>query len=288
MSSAMTPSQFDVSKVSFSVPKRLENGGMIIYLNNGEGINPIYLSTPELKLPFDANYFADDGKDESTSQTGKYSLSMSMENMEGNEKVKMLHDKLVELDDYLKKEAKKNSTAWFKKAKMSEETISELYTPIVKVSTDPETGEPDGKYPPKIAFKIKKRDGRFSDFTVYDNKKVVFDINKETENPVDIRNVVMKGALVKVVLKCNGIWIANGKFGCTWVAEQMRVKIPEGGLRDFAIVSDSDEEDEDDEVVEEEKPLMIEDSDEEEELQEEEPSPPKKKKVRRVKVKSSE
>ena len=72
----------DVSKISFSVPKRLENGGTIIYLNNGEGINPIYLSTPELKLPFDANYFADDGKDESTSQTGKYSLSMSMENME--------------------------------------------------------------------------------------------------------------------------------------------------------------------------------------------------------------
>ena len=54
----------------------------------------------------------------------------------------------------------------------------------------------------------------------------------------------MKGALIKVVLKCNGIWIANGKFGCTWKAEQIRVKVPEGGLRDFAIMSDSEDEDE--------------------------------------------
>ena len=162
---------------------------------------------------------------------------------------------------------------------MSEETINELYTSIVKVSMDSETGEPDGKYPPKVAFKIKKKDGRFVKFTVYDSQKVVFDINKETENPVDVRNVIMKGALVKVVLKCNGIWIANGKFGCTWAAEQMRIKVPEGGLRDFAILSDSDEEDEG------EKTIMIEDSDEEVK----EPIPPSepKKKTRKVKVKNS-
>ena len=103
----------------------------------------------------------------------------------------------------------------------------------------------------------------------------------------------MKGARVKAVLKCNGIWIANGKFGCTWRAEQIRVKLPEGGLREYAILSDSDDEEVDSDGVTDAKVLttMLEDStdDEEEEKEEvKEPTPPvkaAKKKGRTVKVK---
>jgi hypothetical protein len=121
---------------------------------------------------------------------------------------------------------------------------------------------------------------------IYDNNKKVFDVNKTTDEPVELSNVMMKGALVKVVLKCNGIWIANGKFGCTWRAEQIRIKVPEGGLRDFAILSDSDEEEEE-AVVVEEKPIMLEDTDEEEDEVEvvEESKPEPKKKIRKVRVK---
>ena len=72
--------------------------------------------------------------------------------------------------------------------------------------------------------------------------KVVFDVEGKDGPPVDLANVLMKGTLIKAVLKCNGIWVANGKFGCTWRAEQIRAKVPEGGLREFAIESDSDDE----------------------------------------------
>ena len=99
----------------------------------------------------------------------------------------------------------------------------------------------------------------------------------------------MKDAQVKVVLKCNGIWIANGKFGCTWRAEQIRVKVPEGGLQEFAIMSDSEDDDDgddDDSTTETNEVEMIEDSSGEEE--EEKPEPPKKKAVKRkVKVSKS-
>ena len=44
--------------------------------------------------------------------------------------------------------AKENSQAWFKKAKISEETISELYTLQIKVSVDPETGNLTGSDAP--------------------------------------------------------------------------------------------------------------------------------------------
>ena len=65
-----------------------------------------------------------------------------------------------------------NSQSWFRKAKLSDETLKELYTPMVKVSTDPETGEPNGKYPDSFAFKINKRDGKFKDFSIYDVNKM--------------------------------------------------------------------------------------------------------------------
>ncbi len=287
----MKPSDIDLSKVSFSAPKSLDNGGKMIYLNYGGGINPLYVKVPEGTLPFDPNYFPDDGIDDpEKSATGKYSLTMSVKNDE-NESMKAFHDVFVGLDEYIMAAAKENSQAWFKKPKISEETISELYTRQIKVSVDSETGEPNGMFPPKFSYKVVKRDGKFlpKEFMVYDKDKTIFDVNKTTDTPVEFSNVVMKGASVKTVIKCNGIWIANGKFGCTWRAEQICVKVPEGGLRDFAILSDSEEEEEEMDSSSTttntgEKSIMLEDSsDEEEEEEVKKPTPPpaEKKKVRK-------
>ena len=274
---AMSPSKVDFSKLSISAPKTMDNGGKMLYINYGGGINSLYVTTPEVEIPFDPSYFADNDN------SGKFSVKFSMKDLDGNKSMKDFHSWAVKMDNMLLTKAGENSQAWFRKAKLSDETLKELYTPMVKVSTDPETGEPNGKYPDSFAFKINKRDGKFKDFSIYDGNKNVFDVNGDTDNPADITKIVVKGALIKVVLKCNGIWIANGKFGCTWKAEQMRVKVPEGGLREFAIMSDSEDEGEDDEVVETKPPAaMIEDSSDEEVEEEKEPDPepePEKKKV---------
>ena len=47
-------------------------------------------------------------------------------------------------------------------------------------------------------------------------RRLTFDVNGKTDTPTGITTVLMKGTQVKVVLKCNGVWIANGKFGCTF------------------------------------------------------------------------
>jgi hypothetical protein len=126
---------------------------------------------------------------------------------------------------------------------------------------------------------------------MYNAEKVYYDVNGETDNPTTVERVLVKGAKVKVVLKCNGIWVANGKFGCTWRAEQMLVTIPEGGLNEFAIQSDSDDEDDNESNVEEKPTNLIEDSDSDdgegvvEEKKEE--VKPKKKVVRKKVVKKS-
>ena len=298
---AMNPSKVDFSKITISAPKTMDNGGKMLYLNYGGGINSLYVTTPEVEVPFDPSYFADN------ENSGKYSVKFSMKDLDGNKSMLDFHTWATSMDDMLLKKAGENSQAWFRKAKLSDETLKELYTPMVKVSVDPETGEPNGKYPDSFAFKINKRDGKFKDFSIYDATKNVFDIEGTTDDPTDITKLIVKGALIKVVLKCNGIWVANGKFGCTWKAEQVRVKVPEGGLKEFAIMSDSDDEGDDDSG-----PLtrqvsnavnMVEDSSDEEQEKdvmflekddvstEPEPEPEKKKvvkKVRKVKRTSAE
>ena len=286
MASALKASQVDFNKLTISPPKTLYNGGKMMFINYNGGINPFYITVPEVEVPWEPSYFSDNDT------SGKYAVKISLKNLDENKDLKDFHTMLSNMDTFLKKKAFENSQSWFKK-KMSEDVIHELYTPLVKVSLDLETGEPNGKYPDSFGFKVVKRDNKFKDFTIYDNHKVVFDIEGNNGPPVDLANVLMKGTLIKAVLRCNGIWVANGKFGCTWRAKQIRAKVPEGGLSEFAIESDSDDEDDSTEV--EAKPNMIEDSSDEEsekdededevvEKPEQEPEPETKKK-RKLKVK---
>ena len=279
---AMKPSDIDIEKITFSSIKTLDNGGKMLYLNYGQGMNPIYVKSPEVEIPFDPTYYPDN------EDSGKYAIKFSMKDLDNNTAMQEFHHMMVSMDEHLIKKAGENSQPWFKKNKLSTETLNELYTPMVKVSKDPETGEPNGKWPDSFGFKVVKRDGKFKDFSIYDTKGVEFDVNGVTENPTDISKLLVKGSLIKVVLKCNGIWIANGKFGCTWRAEQVRIKVPEGGLREFAILSDSEDEVDDEKSRDPVAPNLVEDStDEEEEKEEPEPKPPveKVKKSRKVKVK---
>jgi len=282
----MLAKKLDINKVTLSKPTSLDNGGKMIFLNYGGDRSPLYLQTPELELAFDSNYFAEErqDKDGNTVKGGKLQVQLSLSNMENNESVKVFHDKLCELDEFLKQSALENSLAWFKKKTMSMDTIESLYTPQVKVSMDSETDEPNGRYPPRLGFKVVKKNDKF-ECSLYDNDKNVFDVNGETENPVNIENVLSRGSSVKAVLKCNGVWLANGKFGCTWRAEQVRVKPGEGTIDEFAILSDSDEEEGDSNVPSQ---TLIEDSDDESDdaltrqksVAAPKKSPPKKKKIR--------
>ena len=278
MGSAMNPSKIDISNITFSAPKTLDNGGKMLFLNYGGGIAPLYVQTPEVEIPFDPSYFSDN------ENSGKYSVKFSMKGLDENKSMKDFHTWACNMDELLLKKAAENSQSWFKKPKLSHDTLKELYTPMVKVSLDQETGEPNGKWPDSFGFKIIKRDGKFKDFSIYDKNAVVFDVEGTTENPTDISRLITKGAHIKSVLKCNGIWIANGKFGCTWRAEQIRVKVPEGGLRDFAIMSDSDDEDDRVETVTTGKTLVEDSTESDDNEDEPEPVKEKPKKVRKRRV----
>jgi len=260
----MTPDEFDVSKVEFTKLRKLDNGALTMYLNY-DGGQPIYLKTPELDLPFDGKYWADNDN------TGKWAIKA---NLKGEKCVSMV-EKLKEMDELIKAEALKNSVSWFKKRNLSAETVDSLYNSMIKESLDPETGDPDGRFPPSFAFKVVKRNDNVT-CKIYKEKSEEYNTsNPDAEDFVSVDDLVKKGTKMKLLIKCNGVWLANGKFGCTWRAEQMKVK-PVANFDEYAF-DDSDEEE-----VEKIDENFIDSTDEESDNVEEDVKEPPKK-PRRVK-----
>jgi hypothetical protein len=242
----------DVSKVEFSEVKVMNNGGKTVYVNYGG--QSIFLQTPEMEIPWDSGDFIPNDKDP---QSGKYNIKVSLKDMENNPQVKAFHDAILAIDEKLKETAVANSVAWFKKKNMAMDSAENAYNPMIKVSTDRETGEPDGKYPPQFQFKIVQYDGDVKCKCYKYGEKTEMNVNdKSGEDYVKLgivrpfeermttkhEGVFKRGTQVKMVLRCKGVYLISGRFGCTWQAEQIRIRAPPG----FADCSflDSDCEDE--------------------------------------------
>ena len=225
----MKPAELDASKIEFTQLKKLDNGANVMYLNYNSG--PIYFKTPELEVPFDCQYWPDQADN-----SGKWAIKVNLKGKEAEPMIKTIKS----MDESIKAEALKNCTAWFKKRNMSAETVESLYTPMVRESLDAETGEPNGKYPPSFAFKIVKRDGNVTCKVFGEGRSAYNVVDSGADNYATIDDLVKKGSKVKLLVRCNGIWIANGKFGCTWRAEQM--KVTRAASFDDCVFDDSDDE----------------------------------------------
>jgi len=233
----MKATEINMDKINLSDPKKLPSGGNMIYLNYGFG--PLYIQSPRVNVLWDSKYYSDN------ESTGKYTVQFSLSDMDNNEKMKEFHDAMVKLDKYVLDSAYENRKDWFgaKFAKSTVETLESLYTPMVKISVDQETGDPDGRFPPRFAFKVVKRDN-VHQCKVYDSNKKLFNIddNDSTDYMSLETDILVKGSSMTVLLKCNGIWVINGKFGCTWRAEQVKVKVHEKAISGYAFRDDDDDE----------------------------------------------
>ena len=236
------PSSVDTSKIKFSPLKSIgTTGAKVIYVNHGGDFAKLFVQSPEMNVPFDSGTYYPDNEN-----SGKYAIKVSMDNIDSNSKMKGFHDMLSKMDQYLLQCGNTNasewfgSEKWFKKKGETSEKVLDNYTPMLKVSTDPETGEPNGKWAPGFAFKIVKRDGKVQT-DCYDNSKVKLNTDDLEGNPIDLEQMFKKGTKVKMIVSCNGIWISSVGWGCTWRAEQIKIDAP-AGFSGYAF-EDSDDED---------------------------------------------
>lgn len=208
MDSIMLPSKFDVTKVNYGTPRTNDNGGKSIYISLNK--SPIVLQTPEMYAPF--------GKQKWENDKGltKYTIDLSFKGMEKREVLQTFYDKMVELDEKLVDDGQLNSFEWLKKKGASREVVKALYTKLVRHPVDKNTGEITTKYPPTFKLTLPFKDSAFQ-CEVYDSSKKLVDLN----------TLETKGARITAIIQCLGIWVAAGKYGCTWKVLQMRVVPPQ-------------------------------------------------------------
>jgi hypothetical protein len=225
------PSKFDFSKVSFSAPRAMgSSGAKMLYVNYDN--KPLSIQLPEMRVGWDLKYYEDQNPG-----SGKYQVSLKFDKTDDKRQSEM-HELLDKLDELLVKTCYENRAAWIKKAGITEDGVKLLYTPLIKRSIDKETGEINGKWPDEFRIKLVKREGACQ-FKLFDENKAPIDLSGEG---VELEELIKKDSNLKGVISCNGVWIASGKFGCTWKGQQLKVETPK--MKEYAFEdTDSDEED---------------------------------------------
>ena len=231
------------NKITFSKPKPNKYGGNNVYIRFGD--SNLSVVTPSMPVPYGLS--VDDLTDKQGNVLGKkYSLSLSFRGMDNEDdldrkKLKEFHEVCEKIDNLMIETGTKNALTWLKQPKASREVVETLYTPMLKKSKNKETQLPDGKWPDTIRAKI-LYDDNTSEFAT----KVFISEDKETA--VSVVDNLRKGAKVRCILECGGVYFSNGKFGLTWKIHQVAVdSIPARlNVSQFAIPDDVDSDDEED------------------------------------------
>ena len=274
-SSLVKAKNINTDNVTFSTPRNLDNGAKLVYVNyNGGRFN---VQTPWMEVPWDLSCYSE-------GPYPKYSMELSFKGMDEDPEIRGFHDKFVELEQKIIDEGCQernnimNGVSWFKlpKAKCTPDVIASKFGPIVKVSKDKETGEPDGKWPSTMKLKVPCRDGVFEP-KLYkpkngDEKEEPYEINSGKHN---INDIIVKHSRVRCIIQCVGLWIASGNYMCQWKLVRAEVEVPESASAE-TFLPDSDDEGEDggSSAPTEPVPKMLEDSDDESDAEADQPETP--------------
>ena len=218
MSSAMiNASNFQPSTdVKFTKPSVTKQGSRTVGVLNSGTNKALYITTP-LMMNYGVQRYVDEG-------SGKvsYDLSIQFPNEEyATEQTKNFLNAMIEFQDKIKADAVANSKDWLNKTKMSPEVVEALYHPMLRYPKNQETGEPDTTRAPTLRVKIPYWDDAFT-CEIYDDKSQCIFPNPESD--VGPMELIQKGSQAALVMRCGGLWFANGKFGTTWKLEQAVVK----------------------------------------------------------------
>ena len=220
----------DTNAITFSVPKTLDNGAKLVYVNYNQG--RFSVQTPWMTMPWKMGAYTE-------GDYPKYSIDLSFKGMEEDSDLQMFHDKMKEVEQKIIDGGCENSVAWFKKNIKSRDGVVEKFNPVIKESRDKETGEPDGKWPPSMKVKAPRRDGVW-EFKVSNKDGTQYKIN-DTENPDNCEDLFVKNTKVRAIIQCVGLWVASGNYMCQWKLTKAEVEVPETFSNDD-FLDDSDNE----------------------------------------------
>lgn len=227
MPSIIFPTEFDESKLSIGEMQvnNIRKNAMVSYTNEGQP-SALRVQLYQMRCPFGTSQ----PKNEQTGLSlneNKITLNLSVENASIVEMFNKMNDVLV-------KEGTKNSVKYFGK-KHSEGFIREFLKPNIKepMLKDEEgrsTGEVNPKYPAMLSLNMYKNDGKLN-----------VDAVDSDDNPIDINDKDLKGALITPIIQCTGVWIGNNMFGFTWKILKLRVILAKNGANTISFRDDTSE-----------------------------------------------
>ena len=199
----------NIADIDITAPKLNKSGGKsanILFKPSKKGL---YINMTVPMLTWGASMFKDP-------QSGKETFDMALQFPRkdySTPETDVLLSKFQDLERYIKSEAIKNSMAWFNKKTMTPEVIEALWTPMLKYTKDPQTGEADVTKAPTLKVKLPCWEGKFN-CEIYDTQGTMLYPDELTgSSPLEL---IPKGVNIVAIIQCGGLWFANGKFGCTW------------------------------------------------------------------------
>lgn len=225
--SVILPNQIDVSKLKYSEPKTLDNQSKTVYVNyDGD---KLIVQTPLMNIPYGVNDF-----NKEDDKYIKYDLNISFSGANENPKIKQFLDKMVEIEEKIKADAFKNRLLWLRDDYDGmKKVVDKLFFPIVKHDKDKDTGKVMDRYPPTMKVKLPYNSA---------SKSFTFDAFDMDKNEISFADNMsrLKGAKCRLIIQLTGIWIAGGKYGCTWKAVLGKFQLT--ARSNYSFVEDSDEE----------------------------------------------
>ena len=206
---------FDASKLTVTEARKLNKGKFSNVRYDG---GALYMETPELHAPISVSSFEDEGKK---------SLFVSCRGHEEREDVRMFVEALNSVQDKIIDQV---ASLKLLGDKVTRDMTAGLMSPLIKVSDT---------YPPAFRVNLPYRDGKagFDAFTKTGRKI----------EPLDLDEVDVRGAKVKVIFTLTSVWVVNKNWGVTAKATQVLIKpafsAPAAGVSCFTdeVMGDSDE-----------------------------------------------
>ena len=188
--------------------------------DNDGFVHPLVMETPWMRAFVGVSSFEVTSRNKTT--YNKNTLPVSFHNLDSDPFQKVYKTFCEKLDSKVVKMGVDNATEWLQMENPDEAVVRAFYTPKISYSKK-KTGDINPRFPPKVQFKLPSfmnKDGS-ERFTTR-----VYDAEVPGKTFDNLKQDIKRGAQVKNLIECTGIWIVNKKFGVGWRSLQIKLKTP--------------------------------------------------------------
>ena len=203
----------DVSKIRYGPLKKSPVGSKSVYVNYAG--DKLAIQFPMMHIPYDVSdgRIPDKNGKKDMSKTPAYSMNLSFKGMDDSKAIKNLFDKLLEIENKIKKDVYANRVTWLNdRFDDDERLVAKLFSSSISYDKDKDTKEILNRYPPTFRVKIPSNTE-----TVDGVQETVFrfDATDMENNELNFQNIVskLKGGKSQLIVHLMGLWFAAGNMG---------------------------------------------------------------------------